>query len=183
MTANAMAGDKEKCLRCGMDEYVSKPINIDELTEVLGQWIHFKDFPKKLLPVEAIPEKGSAENGKDKESSPDGDAPLDLSILKTFSEGDVEMEKQFIGVFVNQSDKNLKVLAENRVNTGAAAWRDTAHMFKGGSSGIGAKVLAGLCSEAQNFSGAAPEQAALFEKINSEYANVKDHLKKMGLLS
>jgi two-component system, sensor histidine kinase and response regulator len=42
MTANAMIGDKEKCFSCGMDEYLSKPINIDELKDVLGQWIAFK---------------------------------------------------------------------------------------------------------------------------------------------
>jgi signal transduction histidine kinase/NO-binding membrane sensor protein with MHYT domain/ActR/RegA family two-component response regulator len=44
MTANAMSGDKEECLRCGMDEYASKPINIDELKEILGQWILFSDL-------------------------------------------------------------------------------------------------------------------------------------------
>jgi len=36
MTANAMAGDKEKCLSAGMDGYLSKPINKDELFEMLG---------------------------------------------------------------------------------------------------------------------------------------------------
>ncbi len=35
MTANAMQGDKEKCFEAGMDDYISKPIKLDELTEVL----------------------------------------------------------------------------------------------------------------------------------------------------
>jgi len=35
MTANAMEGDKEKCLRVGMNEYISKPINVDDLTRKL----------------------------------------------------------------------------------------------------------------------------------------------------
>ena len=171
MTANAMAGDKEKCLRCGMDEYISKPINIDELTEVLGQWLLFK---------------GGAENKESKKGelpSPDSNVPLDLSILKTFSDGDKEVEKKLVGVYVVQSDKNLKTLAENSTNTGAKAWHDSAHMFKGGSSGIGANVLAELCKEAQHFEGEAQEQAALFEKINGEYTRVKDQLKKIGLLT
>lgn len=38
MTANAMQGDKEKCLEAGMDEYVSKPINIDALRDKIGQF-------------------------------------------------------------------------------------------------------------------------------------------------
>jgi CheY-like chemotaxis protein len=35
MTANAMEGDREECLRAGMNNYITKPVNIDQLAEVL----------------------------------------------------------------------------------------------------------------------------------------------------
>ena len=39
MTANAMKGDKERCLEVGMDDYIAKPIKIDDLVEKLQQWL------------------------------------------------------------------------------------------------------------------------------------------------
>jgi CheY-like chemotaxis protein len=42
MTANAMSGDEERCLAAGMNDYLMKPIEIDDLSAVLKKWL-----PKK----------------------------------------------------------------------------------------------------------------------------------------
>lgn len=42
MTANAIKGDKERCLAAGMDDYVSKPISIDKLATTLSKWLEPK---------------------------------------------------------------------------------------------------------------------------------------------
>jgi CheY-like chemotaxis protein len=38
MTANAMQGDREECLRAGMDDYISKPVKLEVLVSVLEKW-------------------------------------------------------------------------------------------------------------------------------------------------
>jgi signal transduction histidine kinase/DNA-binding response OmpR family regulator len=38
MTANAMSGDRERCLECGMDDYITKPINVPQLDALLARW-------------------------------------------------------------------------------------------------------------------------------------------------
>ena len=40
MTANAMQGDKEKCLRAGMNEYLSKPVDEDALRRMLERFLY-----------------------------------------------------------------------------------------------------------------------------------------------
>ena len=42
MTANAMQGDKEKCLLAGMDDYISKPLRLEDIVNVLVQWGEIK---------------------------------------------------------------------------------------------------------------------------------------------
>jgi len=39
VTANAMKGDKEKCIAAGMDDYISKPVEKKRLEEVLARWL------------------------------------------------------------------------------------------------------------------------------------------------
>lgn len=39
MTANAMKGDREKCLEAGMNDYLTKPVDMADLAEKLGEWL------------------------------------------------------------------------------------------------------------------------------------------------
>ncbi|MCP4312896.1 MAG: response regulator, partial [Bacteroidetes bacterium] len=74
MTANAMKGDREKCLEAGMDDYISKPINRQEFTKVIKQYLYNREVhPAKLGMHSSVPDQTGNELTRD---GLDGDCGL-----------------------------------------------------------------------------------------------------------
>ena len=47
LTANAMDGDREKCLAAGMDDYLSKPTNSEQIRGILEKWVR-REVPEPV---------------------------------------------------------------------------------------------------------------------------------------
>lgn len=170
MTANAMVGDREKCLECGMDDYVSKPINPDHLHFVLSRWLILHNREVK---ISFIPGKASVH-----------DMPIvDMSFIHDFSDGHHEAEVKLASLFVAQSDKTLKKMKDLCVEGVNDEWCEAAHLLKGSSASMGAKILRKLCEDAQQMSiASAHERDLMLQKMNIAYEDVKQFFTKEGLL-
>lgn len=171
MTANAMVGDRDKCIRVGMDDYISKPIDIDELKDVLSQWIIFDDKKEEEVESEDVVE---IEEDDDKEFT------IDLTMLETFTGGDAAIRKEFIDLYLAQSEENIVSLRDNCVDGYNEEWSETAHQLKGGSANIGATKLVEYAAAAQEMiEGTHAEREELFSKIEMRFNLVKTYLLKV----
>jgi HPt (histidine-containing phosphotransfer) domain-containing protein len=141
MTANAMAGDREKALSCGMNDHIPKPINVSLLFETMAKWIHPASASEDRDPISTtdLPEITlPAIQGLDTASSLDrlqGNKQLYLKLLSKFSRHYQDFDLQLESA-LGQPDKEPAVRL--------------AHTIKGLAGNIGATALAAIAAKAES---------------------------------
>jgi signal transduction histidine kinase/CheY-like chemotaxis protein/HPt (histidine-containing phosphotransfer) domain-containing protein len=110
MTAHAMAGEKEKCLQLGMNDYVSKPIKETLLYNVIGR--HAQSLPEQVATSQLKLHH------------------IQLDYLHSLSGGDVEFERQLLLQFIEQAPDELNQLQTAIENKEFESIRQVAHSLK-----------------------------------------------------
>ena len=134
MTANAMAGDREKVIAAGMNDHIAKPINVNEMFHTMAKWI----TPSK--PAAALVEKRVEEviipeldgiNTEDGLARTQGNSKLYLKLLRKVGESQVNFASEFDAAIVAEDWELAQRLA---------------HTLKGVAGNIGAEQLQSACS-------------------------------------
>jgi two-component system sensor histidine kinase/response regulator len=138
MTANAMQGDREKCIEAGMNDHVAKPINPKELFSALVQWITVREGLG-----------GGSDISKNEKSQPiseDNTLPelpgIDVKAGLMRVNGNKKLYRKLLCDFY-KNNKNIKQEIEQIINSGDLKLAErSVHTVKGVSSTIGANGLA-----------------------------------------
>jgi HPt (histidine-containing phosphotransfer) domain-containing protein len=102
---------------------------------------------------------------------------VDLTDLRSMTDGDIELELALFQEFYSSSEELIDKLATHCADGPSETWRATAHALKGTGYNIGAHPLGDLCKQAQDNPAAdQADKQALLEKIKSEYVVVKAYL-------
>jgi CheY-like chemotaxis protein len=140
VTANAIEGDRERCLAAGMDDYLSKPFNKADLHALLSRWLR----PETRADGGAAPAAASAaEIPAEAVDAEFVDAAVLDRLAALQRPGKVGIVAQVVGLYLDNSSRSLAALREALSRHDLAAATQNAHNLKSSSGHVGATGLSG----------------------------------------
>ncbi len=140
LTAHSMEGDREKCIAAGMDDYLSKPFNVEELQNILNRWIFKKPQASTASQIEKT---NPSEN-----ESPDidkGFSSLPSLNRNTFEKVRTvvkpEIFKSTLTNYINDTRKSLDTIQTAIESEDGMSLKETAHRMKSSSGILGARRI------------------------------------------
>jgi len=165
LTADAVSDARAKSLAAGMNDYVSKPINADELASVLERWTAASRAQPALAELEHPP---NAE-------------PLDqvaLGNLRKLEEATPGLLKKVAELFLRDTPIGLERLKDAVRSEDAATLGRLAHTIKGSAGNMGARGMAAICAEVEAHAAAGDFKSAptrVYE-LDQEFGRVRSAL-------
>ena len=167
MTAHAMKGDKERCLKAGMDDYIAKPIEPQELFDTIEKWS--KNYCR---------EKVKTKKDDYKKKKTEKNIPIEFETAVDRFCGDRELLENMLEEFLDYVPKQLRTL-DKAIKKGDAETVDReAHSLKGLAAQLSVKGLADLSLnlELLGQKGNLDEANDELDKLKTEFQHLKEYI-------
>jgi PAS domain S-box-containing protein len=165
VTANAMQGEAQHCRSCGMDDYLSKPLRLDELGRMLSKWLKRSGEVSLTLaaPVSIMPQQ----------------VVWDPLMLTRMVGAQPEMHRRYLEKFLLSAEKQLVHIRAAVAAGNTSTVADVAHQLKSSSRTVGAMCLGEWCQEIEVAGRAADQQACdvLLDRINQGFLDAAQKIR------
>jgi two-component system, sensor histidine kinase and response regulator len=168
VTAHAMKGDRERCLRSGFDGYITKPVRIDELHHIIDNIVP-ASYGRTAPPSRTFRSLG----GFDEEA-----VGFDREVLLSRAGHDMELAGELVTIFLDEMPRWIDEMTQAIAAADAARLQRVAHTLKGavGNFGASAAVDLALILERMGRDGDLTDAAAVADALAGELRRVEPKL-------
>ena len=187
MTANAMSGDREKCMEAGTDDYIAKPLTKRSLLAIVDKWVRSNPGEKDADQTRIGGDILAVSGGKGETLEPGHeirsvDTPMDYEKALAEYEGDREFLMSVLNGFLERAKTQMQTLRQALKSGDAERIREEAHAIKGGSGILRANALSGTAFELETIgrSGALEGGLEVFERMEKELRLLEEYSLEKG---
>jgi signal transduction histidine kinase/DNA-binding NarL/FixJ family response regulator/HPt (histidine-containing phosphotransfer) domain-containing protein len=190
LTAHAIKGVRERCLASGMNDFLAKPFSFEEITSKVTLWTGVRP-PAPAEGRERGPERAASssdDGGARQQSSTDHAAAevvpaFDPSALEKLNARKKyrkrELVKRVVGLYLEQTPKQLEELAEAVRQADAESQSGIAHSVKSSSLTVGAMALADTCKRIEELSKGNKVKPGVIDEFMEQYSVVEQELQNV----
>jgi PAS domain S-box-containing protein len=157
MTGHAMPGEREKCIECGMNDYLSKPFKSAELKEMVAKYTNDQPIDNSELLNETFKDKAEVESKL-----------IDLTFLRSISDNNDQFFKDFLQMFLKNTPTSIQEMKMHYANSEWENLRQAAHKVKPSFNYVGLKNLNLLTAKIEEYA-----------KNNSNLNEIKEMLNEI----
>ncbi len=177
MTANAMLGDREMCLEAGMDDYISKPIRVEELVQALSKCTEVVASSQEIVSI-SLSEVIDPKLFGDLQQMINNDTVLVEVVNQYLADSPQQLATISEAIYAEPSSTGI---------TSSVEIQRAAHTLKSTSAMLGASKLCELCRQLEEIAptGALNDCEAIVSEMKTEYEKVHTTLQQFtsGLTS
>jgi signal transduction histidine kinase/ligand-binding sensor domain-containing protein/CheY-like chemotaxis protein/HPt (histidine-containing phosphotransfer) domain-containing protein len=168
LTADAMKGTEQLCREAGMDDYLTKPIDRDRLSEVISRYLSRSEAP----PLFAARDEPSPH----RETSVE---PVDWNRLMLTADNDREFAGELVQLFIESGDSVLEEISDALARGDMVALGRAAHSLKGSSANMCASPTSEAAARLESAAGAgaAADIAELELQLRAETRRAMEYLR------